>query len=104
MIVAIAALWWYFHGRGTTHADKQELDADAVAAEMPDEIIVDLADDATPDQIAALERDVGIHLTLDSDQAASAELFVAGSIRRAKTRCSRSSPSAPRSRSPSPTR
>ncbi len=79
VIFAIAALWWYFHGRGTTHADvqAQALDSDAIAAEIPDEIIVDLADDITPDQIAALERDVGIHLTLDSDQAKSSELFVA---------------------------
>jgi serine protease len=44
---------------------------------MSDEIIVDFKDDVTPAQIAKLEADVGITLTLDSAEAKAAELFVA---------------------------
>ena len=78
VVVAIAALWWYFRGRADGKiAEQAALSADAIAAEMPDEIIVDLVDDVTPDQIAAIEQAEGIKLTLDSDQAKSAELFIA---------------------------
>ena len=79
VIFAIAVAWWWFRGRpdpGTT-AEQENADRAAAIGAMADEIIVDLADDVTPDQIAALEQAEGIHLTLDSDQAKDAELFIA---------------------------
>jgi hypothetical protein len=104
VILAIAVLWWYFRPATERH-ELANAAADRASAEtMPDEIIVDLVDDITPAQIASLERDVGIKLVLDSDQAKAEKLYVRRSIRRAATRSSPSSRSGPRSRSPSPTR
>src|SRR5262249_14030746 len=41
----------------------------------PDEILVDLRDDATPATIAAIERDAGIQLALVDDTAAATKLY-----------------------------
>lgn len=77
VILAIVVLWWYFRPAHENH-DLRDSAADRAAAEtMPDEIIVDLKNDVTPAQIATLEREVGIDLRLDSDQAKAEELYVA---------------------------
>ncbi|MCW5807854.1 MAG: peptidase S8 [Deltaproteobacteria bacterium] len=81
VIVAILVAWWYFRGRGAEdakqvshHADKLVLDAEAMAAADPDDILIDLKDDATPD---AIERDLGLRLVLvdDSGVAAATKLY-----------------------------
>jgi len=75
VIIAIIVLWWWFkpeQHQGATLAQEQ---ADAAAAVTdPDDILVDLRDDATPD---AIERALGIDLTLvdDSGVAASTQLY-----------------------------
>lgn len=71
--LAIVLLWWYFRPEGA-HKVAQPLDADAAAAVDPDDILVDLKDDATP---AAIERDLGIQLTLvdNSGEAAATKLY-----------------------------
>ena len=76
VLLAIVVLWWYFRpeaDRAGTLADEQH-DAYATAAE-PDEILVDLKDDATPAMIAAIERDAGIQLALVDDTAAATKLY-----------------------------
>jgi serine protease len=76
VIAAIVLLWWYFKpagDKGNTLAEQQE-DA-AQAATDPDDILVDLVDDITPDRIAAIEHDVGIKLVLVDDTAAETKLY-----------------------------
>jgi serine protease len=70
LALAIVLLWWYFrpkHDPGTTAA--QEMSDRASAATDPDDVLVDLADDASPATIAAIERDLGIDLVLVSDES-----------------------------------
>src|SRR3569623_767376 len=71
--IALAFLWWYFRPDGS-HKVVQPLDAEAAAAIDPDDILVDLKDDATP---AAIERDLGIKLLLvdNSGEAAKTKLY-----------------------------
>src|SRR5450432_202869 len=76
VIAAIVLLWWFFKpagDKGNTLAEQQEDAAQAVTD--PDDILVDLVDDVTPDQIAALERAVGIKLVLVDDTAAASKLY-----------------------------
>ena len=76
VIVAMVVLWFYFRpGRdaGNTLAE-QEADRTTAVTDA-NEILVDLKDDVTPDQIATLEREVGIQLTLVDDTAKATELF-----------------------------
>jgi serine protease len=76
LLIAIVLLWWYFRP-DATHKLTQEPDVSALSATLPDEILVDLKDDASPAQIAALERDLGIRLEAvdDSGEAAETKLF-----------------------------
>lgn len=70
LALAIVLLWWYFrpeHDPGTTAA--QEMSDRASAATDPDDVLIDLVDDASPAAIAAIERDLGIELVLVSDQS-----------------------------------
>ncbi len=73
VILAIVVLWWYFRGRSEdTDARRQIRQADYVAAidTDPDDILVDLKDDASPD---AIERELGIDLVLVDDSGVAAE-------------------------------
>src|SRR6185503_1105996 len=47
----------------------------AMAATDPDDILIDLQDNATPATIAAIEHDLGIKLELVSDQAADEQFY-----------------------------
>jgi serine protease len=78
VILAIVVLWWYFRPNASHKVD-QIGGAEAAAATMPDEILVDLVDDVTPEQIAKLEREVGIRLELadQSGEAESTKLYIA---------------------------
>jgi serine protease len=71
VLVALALLWWYFRGadRGAAVVDGPAgaLSAEAAAAADPDDILVDLRDDATPEQVLAIERAMGLDLVLVSD-------------------------------------
>ncbi|HET7502005.1 MAG TPA: S8 family serine peptidase [Kofleriaceae bacterium] len=76
VIVAIVVLWWYFRPDGDPGATLAAQSADAAAAVTdPDDILVDLKDDATPDAIASIERDAGIRLVLVDDTAAATKLY-----------------------------
>jgi len=76
LALVIVLMWWYFrpkHDEGTTAA--QEMSDRALAATDPDDVLVDLKDNATPAQIAAIERDLGIHLVLVSDESKDEQLY-----------------------------
>jgi serine protease len=76
LAIAIVLMWWYFrpsHDPGAGAA--QEMSDQATAATDPDDILVDLKDNASPATIAAIERDLGIDLVLVSDQAADEKFF-----------------------------
>jgi serine protease len=76
VLLSIVVLWWYFRPEGDRGATLAEQAADAVAAATdPDDILVDLKDDVTPEAIAAVERAEGIHLTLVDDTAAATKLY-----------------------------
>src|SRR5258705_2802836 len=75
VILAILVLWWYFRSEGDKGATQAQLDTDTAAAVTdPDDILVDLKDNATPD---AIERALGIDLVLvdDSGEAAATQLY-----------------------------
>ena len=76
VLLAIVVLWWYFRPETAPGATLQAQREDAaVAATDPDDILVDLKDDATPQTIAALEREVGVKLVLLDDTAAATKLY-----------------------------
>jgi serine protease len=76
VILAIVVLWWFTRPGADPGATLAEQQADAAAAVTdPDDILVDLKDDATPAQIAAIERDAGIKLALVDDTAAQTKLY-----------------------------
>ncbi len=74
LLVALIALYWFFtqsqpaHRDGATEAE-QAADRMAALGADPDDILVDLRDDATDAQIAAIERDLGIDLSLVSSES-----------------------------------
>lgn len=76
LAIAIVLMWWYFrpkHDQGVEAA--QEMSDRASAETDPDDVLVDLVDDATPEMIAAIERDLGIDLVLVSDQSEDEKFF-----------------------------
>src|SRR5262245_37939317 len=76
VIIAIVVLWWYMRPDGSAGVTPEVERADAYAAPSdPDDILVDLRDDATPDMIAAIERDIGVKLVLPDDFAAQTKLY-----------------------------
>jgi serine protease len=76
VILAMVVLWWWFRPGSDPGAAREVEVADAYAAAIePDEILVDLKDNATPAIIAAIEREVGIRLVLVDDTAAQTKLY-----------------------------
>ena len=78
VIVAIVVIWWYFRGnpdRGATAAEISTDRSAQLAGTDPDDILVDLKDDATAGDRAALEHDLGIQLALVDATAESTQLY-----------------------------
>ena len=75
VILAIVVLWWVLKPTGDTHRQLTEQQDAATAAIDRDDVLVDLRDDATPAQVAAVEREAGIHLALVDDTAAATKLY-----------------------------
>ena len=78
VIVAIVVIWWYFRGnpdRGATAAEISTDRSAQLAGTDPDDILVDLKDDATAGDRAALEQDLGIQLALVDATAESTQLY-----------------------------
>jgi len=74
VLAAIIFVWWYFRPDPDNGTVASADDAAQVAATDPDDILIDLKDDATP---AAIERDLGLTLVLvdDSGEAAETKLY-----------------------------
>jgi serine protease len=76
VILAVVVLWWYLRPGAKPGATLTAQAADAYTAPTdPDDILVDLRDDATPQMIAAIERDIGVKLVLPDDFAAETKLY-----------------------------
>ncbi|MEZ4401473.1 MAG: S8 family serine peptidase [Kofleriaceae bacterium] len=77
VLVAVVVLWWYLKPQEDQGASQAQINADYAAAvgADPDDIIVDLRDDASPALVASIERDLGIDLVLISDQAADEQVY-----------------------------
>ncbi len=72
----IVMVWWFFRPHHDPGAGAAQEQADASSAQTdPDDILVDLKDDASPQTIAAIERDLGIQLVLVDDTAKSTKLY-----------------------------
>jgi serine protease len=76
LAIAIVLMWWYLRPKHDPGAGvAQEMSDRATAPTDPDDILVDLKDDATPATVAAIERDLGIELVLVSDQSADEQFY-----------------------------
>ncbi len=76
VIIGLVLLYWHFRGKTDPGNTEAEQAADRVSAVTdPDDILVDLKDDVSPDEIAAIERDAGIQLALVDDTAAETKLY-----------------------------
>ncbi len=76
VLVAVVVIYWYFRPQADPGATIAEQEADRIAAVTdPDNILVDLKDDVTPEQIATLQRDVGITLALVDSTAEGTKLY-----------------------------
>jgi serine protease len=64
--IALAVAWWYLR---PAPEFVQASDATAATGDDPDDILVDLKDNTSDAQVAQLERELGIKLTLISDQS-----------------------------------
>lgn len=77
VIAAIVVIWWRYRDPQDHKVDQiAATDAEAQAAVDPDDVLIDLADNATPDQVAAIERQIGAKLELvDSIEAPQTKLY-----------------------------
>ncbi|HEY1548924.1 MAG TPA: S8 family serine peptidase [Kofleriaceae bacterium] len=78
VLVAIVIAYWWFRGQGVTNKVAQ-ISADDPAAQAAidrDDVLVDLKDDATPAQVAAIDHDLGLDLKLvDHNEAVRTQLY-----------------------------
>lgn len=78
VIVLIVVLWWWFRtDRDRADELAEAADPAALAASDPDDILIDLVDGASPDTVAAIERELAIDLELvdDSGVAEATKLY-----------------------------
>ena len=76
LILAIVLLWWYFRPE-SSHKVAQISGAEAAQAIDRSDVLVDLKDDATPAQVSAIDRELGLHLVLvdNAGEAAKTQLY-----------------------------
>jgi len=76
VLVAVVLVWWYFRPAPDNGATAEERRLDWMTAPHdPDDILVDLIDDASESQVLALERELGIDLVLVSDESADEQFY-----------------------------
>lgn len=77
VLIAVIVVWWYLRPQPDGGASLRTIEADRIAAvgADPDDVIVDLRDDASPALVASIERDLGIDLVLISDQARDEQVY-----------------------------
>jgi serine protease len=71
LLLAVVLAWWYFRPAAdpAATAEREAADYAAMLDADPDDILVDLRDDAGDADVAAIERELGIDLVLVSDQS-----------------------------------
>ncbi|MCX5744560.1 MAG: S8 family serine peptidase [Proteobacteria bacterium] len=72
IIIAVVILWWWYRKDKPAETRLAELDDAALLAADPDDILIDLVDDGTPD---AIEQAYGLDLVLVDDTAAATKLY-----------------------------
>jgi serine protease len=76
VLVLIVVLWFYFRPGEEHHQNTLPASTDAAYAfGDPDDIIVDLVDDASAAQVATLEKEFGFKLNLVSNQAKDEQFY-----------------------------
>jgi serine protease len=78
VIAAIVFIWWHFREPTSTKVDQiKATDAEAQLAIDRDDVLVDLKDNATPDQVATLEKQIGTKLELvdSTGEATATQLY-----------------------------
>lgn len=76
VILLLVVIWWYFRPERDEAPSEAQVASDRMTAETdPDDILVDLKDDASAAQVAALEAAMGIDLVLVSDHADDHQLY-----------------------------
>jgi serine protease len=76
LAIAIVLMWWFLRPKHDPGAGvAQEMSDRASASTDPDDILVDLKDNASAATIAAIERDLGIDLVLVSAQSADEQFY-----------------------------
>jgi serine protease len=76
VLLAVILVWWFFRPSGAMDpAQAPDDPADVAAFGDPDDILLDLDDDASSAEIAALEKDFGIDLELVSPQSADEQFY-----------------------------
>ena len=76
VLLAVILVWWFFRPTGRMDAAQPADDPSEVALlGDPDDILVDLDDDAAAGAVAALEKDLGIDLELVSPQSADEQFY-----------------------------
>jgi len=76
VIIAIVVIWWFYRPQPDADVTAAQEQSDRLAADSdPDDILVDLIDDASAAQVAAIERDLGIDLVLVSDESANEQFY-----------------------------
>ena len=77
VLAAVVFLWWYLKPTEDDGASADDIAADlrAGVGADPDDLLIDLRDDASPAQVAALEQDLAIDLQLVSAQSADEQFY-----------------------------
>jgi serine protease len=76
VIVSMVLLWWYFRpAPDTAQLGMPNSNDPAWSAGDPDDILVDLVDNATPGQVSSIEKDFGIKLKLVSNQSKDEQFY-----------------------------
>jgi serine protease len=77
LLIAVVVAWWYLRNRCDETAGASSETAALAEGADPDDLLIDLRDDATDLQVAAIERDLGIDLRLVSDQSLDERFYTA---------------------------
>jgi serine protease len=80
LLIAVVIAWWFLRGQCATDSTAAIPSAEAAALAAgadPDDILVDLKDDATPAQIERIEREFGIDLVLVSNESLDEQFYKA---------------------------
>ena len=78
LVAVLLVVWWYLRPGEDEGASQAQMAADRTAAvgADPDDVLIDLRDDATGAQVAAIERDLGIKLVLvDAVEGRKTQLY-----------------------------